>query len=163
MLVTTGRGEEFAGKLEAVEVLKEAGVSRVEVEETPIKGLLAARVEGNPVEVVRRVKELMEERPELFQYTKRYIPLERTVKTDLEEMKAALRELAHKIGEGETFRITVEKRHTQLHTREIIDALASIIDRKVSLKSPDKVVLVEVFGALTGISVIKPDDIASAK
>jgi len=55
----------------------------------------------------------------------------------------------------------VEKRHTQLSSREIIEAVASRIERKVRLENPDWIVLVEVLGGLTGISVVRPDQILS--
>ena len=57
--------------------------------------------------------------------------------------------------------MTVEKRHTELSTKEIIEAAAKHIDREVNLKNPDRIVLIEVMGGATGISVIKPDDILS--
>jgi tRNA acetyltransferase TAN1 len=66
-----------------------------------------------------------------------------------------------KIKENESFRITVEKRFTQLSTRDIIEAAAANIERKVNLTSPDKILLIEIVGGTTGMSVIKPDDILS--
>jgi len=70
-------------------------------------------------------------------------------------------ELSSKIGENETFRVTVEKRFTETPTLEIIEAAAANIERKVDLDKPDKILLIEVIGGSTGISVIKPDDIIS--
>ena len=43
--------------------------------------------------------------------------------------------------------------------REIIEEVATEIDRKVNLKKPDKILLIEILGALTGISLIGPNDI----
>lgn len=69
-------------------------------------------------------------------------PVERWVKSDIDSMKEALEELAPQIEEGETWRMTVEKRrYSDLHKSEIIRELAEIIDRKVDLKNPDKVVI----------------------
>ena len=79
--------------------------------------------------------------------------------TDLEEIKKATIELAMKIGENESFRVTVEKRFTTLHTKDLIEAAAGDLDRKANLKNPDKILLIEVLGALTGLSVLKPSDI----
>ena len=42
----------------------------------------------------------------------------------------------------------------------MIDAVADIVDRKVSLEGA-KMVLIQVFGEYTGISVLIPDDIVS--
>jgi len=59
------------------------------------------------------------------------------------------------------FRVTVEKRFTQLSTKDIVEAAAANIERNVDLNKPDKILLVEVIGGFTGISVIKPEDILS--
>ena len=65
--------------------------------------------------------------------------------------------LASRIGEEESFRITVEKRRTILRSMEVIDAVADGIDRKVVLEEPDWIVLIEVVGRVTGVSVIRPE------
>ena len=64
-----------------------------------------------------------------------------------------------KIGKNETFRATVEKRFTETPSRDIIEAAATSIGRKVNLNRPDKTLLIEVVGGLTGLSLIKTDDI----
>jgi len=46
-------------------------------------------------------------------------------------------------------------------SRNIIEEVAANIERKVDLSKPDKILLIEVIGGLTGISVIKPDDVIS--
>jgi len=57
----------------------------------------------------------------------------------------------------------VEKRFTTTHSKEIIEKVAAIIKRKVDLSNPDKVVLIEVVGAFTGVSVLNPQDIVSVQ
>ncbi|MCK4668737.1 RNA methyltransferase, partial [Candidatus Bathyarchaeota archaeon] len=61
----------------------------------------------------------------------------------------------------ETFRVTVEKRFTQMSSREVIEATAVNVKRNVNLDNPDKILLVEIIGGLTGVSVIKPSYILS--
>jgi len=162
LLVSTPRGMEHDACSELWFLLGEIGDERAEVETTPVKGLICAKTALDPFEVIRRFRELLAERPEEFRVIQRVIPIERVVRTDLAEIARAAQELASaKIGAGEKFRITVEKRHTELGTMDIIKAAAEGIDRPVDLKHPDKIVLIEVVGALTGISVIEPDDILS--
>jgi len=55
----------------------------------------------------------------------------------------------------------VRKRHTTLSTKEIVETVARNIDRKVDLENPDKIVLIEILGELTGVSVIAPSDVLS--
>ena len=128
------------------------------VSKTGIKGLVAAKTALNPCEVIEKFRGIVQERPYEFRYALRVIPVERVVPTDLEEVKRAASELAANIGENETFRVTVEKRFTSLHTRDFIEAAAAI-DRKVDLENPDKILLIEVVGGLTGMSLIEPNEI----
>jgi tRNA acetyltransferase TAN1 len=79
----------------------------------------------------------------------------------LGEIQHVATELGSKIMENETFRVTVEKRFTTTPTQDMIEAAAANIERKVDLNKPNKILLIEVIGGLTGISVIKPDNILS--
>jgi tRNA acetyltransferase TAN1 len=87
--------------------------------------------------------------------------VEKIVRTDLEQIQSAVQELSPKITDNESFRVTVEKRFTTIASKDIIEAAATNLKRKVNLSNPDKILLIEVMGGLTGISVIKPDEILS--
>ena len=95
------------------------------------------------------------------EYALRIVPIERVVPTDLQEIKHVTRELVARIAEDESFRVTVEKRFTALHSKEIIEAAASDIKRKANMNNPDRILQIEVLGALTGISLLEPSDILS--
>ncbi len=129
------------------------------VGKTGIRGLVAAKTAFDPCEVIEKFRAILQERPYEFRYALRIIPVERAVPTDLDEIKRVASELAANIGENETFRVTVEKRFTSLHSRDFIEAAATGIDRKVDLKNPDKILLIEVIGELTAISLIKPSEV----
>jgi len=79
----------------------------------------------------------------------------------LDEVRKVAIELAAKIAQNETFRVTIEKRFTSLHSRDFIEAAANNIERKADLDNPDKVLLIEVLGGITGMSLIKPSSIIS--
>ena len=81
------------------------------------------------------------------------------MRTDIGEIERVTTELASKVKEGESFRVTVEKRFTDTSSKDIIEAVAGNIERKVDLGNPDKIVLIEVVGGLTGISIIRPEQI----
>jgi tRNA acetyltransferase TAN1 len=131
------------------------------VEKTGITGLIAAKTGFDPFEVVEKFRVILKERPFEFRYSLRVIPVEKVVRTDLGEIQRVATELSSKIKENESFRVTVEKRFTTTSTHDIIEAAASIIERQVDLHHPNKIVLIEVVGGFTGISVLKPEDILS--
>jgi tRNA acetyltransferase TAN1 len=157
LLITTARGNERQMIYEILYLLKEAlGDQAAEASKTGVRGLIAARTALNPCEVIEKFKAILHERPYEFRYALRILPVEKVVATELKAIGLAAAELAVGIGVAESFRITVEKRFTMLHARDIVEAVAMRIDRRVDLDNPDKVLLIEVVGKFTGISIIQP-------
>jgi len=161
ILATTSRGNEGDVCSELWYLLNELGDSAPTVDKTGVSGLIAVKTAIDPFEVVEKLREVLRERPYEFRYSLRIIPIEKVVSTDLEEIQRVASDLGSKIREEETFRVTVEKRFTEVSTPDIIEAVAANIERRVDLNKPDKILLIEVVGGLTGMSVIKPDDILS--
>jgi tRNA acetyltransferase TAN1 len=159
LLATTLRGTEDYACSELLYLLGEIGDSAPNVDKTGVSGLIAAKTAFDPFDVIEKLREILLERPYEFRYTLRIIPIEKVVRTNLGEIERAATELSLKIKENETFRITLEKRFTQTHTQDIIEAAAANIERKVNLSNPDKILLIEVVGGLTGLSLIKPGEI----
>jgi len=160
LLATTSRGSERQMCSEMLYLLKEElGDPTSAVDKTGVRGLIAAKTAFDPCEVIEKFRAVLQERPYEFRYALRIIPVERVVRTDLDEIKSTTTELAAKIGENETFRVTVEKRFTSLHSRDLIEAVAMDIKRKVDLENPDKILLIEVIGGLTGMSLIEPSGV----
>ena len=160
LLATTSRGSERQMCSEMLYLLKEElGDPTSAVDKTGVRGLIAAKTTLDPYEVIEKFRAVLQERPYEFRYALRIIPIEKVVRTDLDEIKRVATELAAKIRENETFRVTVEKRFTSVHSRDFIEAAAADIQRKADLENPDKIMLIEVIGGLTGISLIKPNDV----
>ena len=161
LLATTSRGNEEALCSEIWYLLREIGDEAVQVEKTGVTGIITVKTALNPFEIIKKLRDILKKRPWEFRYTLRVVPIERVVRTDLKEIQRATTKLASKIREDETFRVTVEKRFTDVLSQEIIEAVAVNVERRVDLEKPDKIVLVEVVGRLTGISVLEPGDVMS--
>jgi tRNA acetyltransferase TAN1 len=161
MLASTMRGNERQMCYELAFLLKESGDPEAKVDKTGIRGLVVAKTSLNPVEAMEKFRSILQERPYEFRYSLRIIPIEKVVHTELEAVKNAALELAAKLGETETFRITVEKRFTNIHSHDIIEAVATNVKNKVNLESPDRILLIEVLGGYTGVSLLKPKDMLS--
>ena len=115
----------------------------------------------NPKALLSFVTEFVRSEPFKVRFIMRVIPVDRVVDTEMKDIVKAVKELSSDIGPGETFRITIEARDSPYSDKEFINAIADAVDRKVDLDSPDKIVLLEVFGEYSGISVIGPNDIVS--
>jgi tRNA acetyltransferase TAN1 len=135
------------------------GDQSAEASKTGVRGLINAKTSLNPIDVIAKFRSILHDKPYEFRYALRIIPIQRVVNTDFEQIKCAAKELSSGIGENERFRVTVEKRFTDLHARDFIEAVATDISRKVDLSNPQKILLVEVLGRLTGLSLIEPDGI----
>ena len=162
LLVSTSRGNERQMCSELSYLLKElVGDPAPVVAKTGIRGLVAAKTSLDPCEVIEKFRGILQDRPYEFRYALRIIPIERVLATNLDEVRKVAIELAANITENETFRVTIEKRFTSLHSRDFIEAAANSIERKADLDNPDKVLLIEVLGGITGMSLIKPSSIIS--
>ena len=138
---------------------QELGDAEAQAAKTKIRGLIVAKTTLDPCTVIEKFRVILKERPYEFRYALRILPVAKVVPTDLEEIKKATAELAEKIGEEESFRVTVEKRFTAIHTKDFIEAAVGGLKRKANLENPDRILLIEVLGALTGLSLLKPNDI----
>ena len=163
ILATTSRGFEKYARSELRFLFEKIGDPSPAIERTGVSGLIAVKTDMDPVEAIRRLRALLQQSPYEFRFTLRIMPIEKVVPTQLDAIQQAVTELSCKIDEKETFRVTVEKRFTTTHSKEIIEKVAASIKRKVNLSNPDKVVLIEVVGGFTGVSVVNPQDIVSVQ
>jgi tRNA acetyltransferase TAN1 len=115
----------------------------------------------NPKALLTFITDFVRSEPFKVRFILRIIPVHRVVDTKLQDIVKAVKELASEIESSQSFRITIEARDSPYSDKELIDAIADAVDRKVSLDSPDKVVLLEIFGEYSGVSVISPNEIVS--
>lgn len=160
-IFTSYRGAENSAGSELYMLLTEFGDSKAKITRTEVSGVLTAETELSHQEVIDGLKKMMEHEPWRVRSILRLIPVEEIVGADVNQIVEAVQPKLVRIGEEETFRITVEKRHSDISRGDIIEAIASKTDRKVDLENPDWVILVEVVGVMAGVSVVRPPQILS--
>jgi len=162
LLISYSWGNYFPAYLEAVRLLKRFGDPEPVVEKTKVWGIAVAHTILNNRVVIQKCRELYPAEPE-FQFTLKWVPVDFWVETDLDAMKKVIeKEIRDRIQENETWAMRVEKRRWQrYHTIEIIEYLATSIERKVALRHPDKIVRIDVLGSKTAISLLTPEEIFS--
>lgn len=136
--------------------LRAVGDEKPKIFKLKLNGIIIAKTRIPPEGAIELLRKELYENPSYFRNLLRIIPIQSVTRTNLEEITKTVVKLATIITHEESYRITVEKRKTNLRSSQIIDALANVIDRKVDLEKPDWVVLIEVIGEYTGISVIPP-------
>lgn len=162
-MVTCARHFEGETRGEIGAILEELGDAEPQITITEMSGILTVNTRIEPEKIIKKIHEKIEDEPWAMRYTLRAIPIFATVNTDAESIAKAVMEQAHKMGPDDTYRITVEKRHSDISTSQIITKIADQIKNKVSLEKYDWIILVEVVGKTSGVSILKDSDILSVE
>jgi tRNA acetyltransferase TAN1 len=160
LILTSAKGLEARASAEFKEIALLSGVRKVSLERSAYDGVVEIEAE-NPKGLLTFLAEFVKSEPFKVRYIMRVMPVDKVVDTKMEEISKAVKDLSASIGQGESFRVTIEARDSPYPDKELIDAVADVVNRKVSLSSPDKIVFLQVFGEYTGVSVISPQDILS--
>ena len=161
LIITCARHLEPETTDELSAVLAQFGDENPEISRTSMSGVLTAKTKLVPFEVIKNIREKIVDEPWSIRYCLRIIPIEQVVDTNLEEISTKVFSLMKKVNEKESYRITIEKRNSDISSAEIISKIADNITNKVSLEKPDWIALIEILGNKTGVSVLKSDDIFS--
>jgi len=149
-------------KKEILQVLGLLGDEQPFIKPTLAQGIIGVKTSLNPKQVVKELQKLFNDRQSVFECTLKWVPVDVWTFSDIESMKEAVVRLRDKIQSGERWRITLEKRrYTLYHKIDIIRELAQLIDEKVDLEKPDKILRVDIIGKYAGISVLSPCDVLS--
>jgi len=156
----------FAGKArrEIVYFLRQLGDEKPVVESTMARGIVGVKTCLSAREVTKELKILFRQNPNAFQYTSKWVPVDFWTNSDIESMRKAVEQVRDEIKRGERWRMTVEKRrYTLYHKVDIIQTLAELIEEKVDLTNPDKILRIDILGKFAGVSVILPNEVFSTK
>ena len=161
LIITCQRNLEDPTILEAQNMLERFGDSDAIVEKTIFSGIIQVQTSLDNIKVLENFKEIIDDEPWLIKYCSRIIPIQKECESKMDEITNTAIELSHTMKENETYRITIEKRHSSLHTKDIISSIADSISNKVSLENSDWEIIVQILRDKTGISVIPPKTILS--
>lgn len=161
LIVTCPRNLEPEAESEIKKILNELDDQEPEIFQTDMRGILMVNTILEPLKIIDWIKNKINDEPWFFRYCLRIIPVQKTTDTDIDKIKQNVMNLKSIIQENDSYRITVEKRNSNMQSSQIINEIAKIIPNKVSLDEPDWVILVEIFGEKTCISILKNDSIFS--
>ena len=161
LIVTCARNLESETKNEIKKILDELGVQEPEILNVGMRGILMVDSKIEPSKIIDCVKNKIIEEPWLIRYCLRLIPIQRMTETEIGKITQNVIKLKDTIQKNDSYRITIEKRNTSISSNEIITEVAKIFPNKVSLNQPDWIVLIEILGNKTGISILKNDELFS--
>ena len=142
-------------------MLERFGDTEPIVEKTSFSGIIQVETKLDIMRVLENFKEIIEDEPWLIKYCSRIIPIQVECESKLDEIREKVIGLSNIVKKNDTYRITVEKRQSSLHTSEIISKIADSLSNKVSLENSDWEIIIQVLRNKTGISIIPPNSILS--
>ena len=161
LIITCARNLESETKNEIRKILGELGDQEPEILNVGMRGILKVNTIIEPSKIIDWVKNKIIEEPWLIRYCLRIIPIQRITDTEIDKIKQNVIKLKDTIQKNDSYRITIEKRNTSISSNEIITEVAEIFPNKVSLNQPDWIILIEIIGNETGISILKNDEMFS--
>ena len=161
LILTCPRNFEKDAKNEIKKILKEIGDDDPSIEITKYPGILTILTKIQTEKVIDSIREKILDEPWSIRYCLRIIPIQEYIKTDMNNILKTVPKITKVIGSNDSYRITIEKRDSSLSGKEIINETAKNIPNKVSLENPNWIILIEIVGNNTGMSVIKDNFILS--
>jgi len=161
LIITCARNLELEAKNEIRKILVELDDQEPEILNVGMRGILMINTIIEPSKIIDWVKNKISEEPWLIRYCLRIIPIQSMTETEIDKIKQNVIKLKDRIQKNDSYRITIEKRNTSISSNEIITEIAKIFPNKVSLNQPDWIILIEILGNKTGISILKDGELFS--
>jgi len=161
LIITCQRNLEEPTILEIQNILERFGDSDAIIEKTVFSGIIEVETKLDIMKILDNFKEIIEDEPWLIKYCSRVIPIQDECESKLDKIKEKVIILSHNIKKNETYRITVEKRQSSLHTKDIISEIADSLSNKVSLNNSNWEIIIQILRNKTGVSIIPTNSILS--
>ncbi|MDE1866801.1 MAG: THUMP domain-containing protein [Thaumarchaeota archaeon] len=161
LIVTCSRHLEEEASDEISNILQTLGDDGVKAKSSDFSGIVVVDTSLDPFEVVGKIRTKILDEPWSVRYCHRFIPIQESTKTTLGAIVESVQRHIGNMQSDDSYRITIEKRGSELSSKEIIDSIAEIVENKVSLEKYDWNIIVEVLGNMTGVSVLKEQGIVS--
>ena len=124
LIITCARHLEGDTEDELIDILEELGDSDVKIAVSNMSGIITVETKLDPIEVVRKMKEMLLDEPWSIRYCLRVIPVQKVVETNIEEIEKMISSIKNQIEEKESYRILIEKRNSEISSKEIITKIA---------------------------------------
>ncbi len=131
------------------------------ISDLEFSGLIVALTNLNVFAVIKKIKCILKNDPEFFQYILKIVPINFVCETNFEVIKQIVQQkYLEFLKPNESFKLKLKRRKNELIERDqFINVVAKNINNRVDLSNPDKIIRIEVLGNFSGISFLKRDDI----
>ena len=154
LLVTYDPAHGGKAKEEAQALLECIG-EKSEFLESDIAGVFLLSTRKNPKEITRELRDVVEEEPEKYKYTFHWVPIDRWIKSDMDDMVRAMKDIDAKMSDDESWKLDLGKRQYEGKSTDLVIKLTENINHpKVDLKNPQKIVKIEIIGDRAGVALL---------
>jgi tRNA acetyltransferase TAN1 len=160
LITTCSRHFEEEACDEISEIIQELGDESPKIGKSSFSGLVWVDTSLDPFLVITEIKKIILDEPWRMRYCHRFIPIRQSV-SGFENIVESVRNQIKVMKDTDTYRITIEKRGSDISSKELIDSIADIIPNKVSLEFYDWNVMIQIMGGITGVSILKEENIVS--
>lgn len=161
LIATCSRHLEEEACNEIAEIIEELGDSSPRIGKSSFSGIIWAETSLDPYVAIQDIKKMILDEPWRMRYCHRFIPISHTTSATLENIVEAVKGQTNVMKSADTYRITIEKRGSDISSKELISAVADAIPNKVSLEAYDWNVMIQIMGGIVGVSILKEEDIVS--
>ncbi|MGI0007116.1 MAG: THUMP domain-containing protein [Nitrosotalea sp.] len=161
LVVTCSRHMEEEACDEIAEIIEELGDNSYRIGKSSFSGIIWVDTVIDPFAVIDNIKKIILDEPWRMRYCHRFIPIRYTTSASLENIVEGVKDQIKVMKDTDTYRITIEKRGSDISSKELINSIADTIPNKVSLESHDWNVLIQIMGGIVGISILKEENIVS--
>jgi tRNA(Ser,Leu) C12 N-acetylase TAN1 len=160
LLVTFHPNQAGTAEMEVRNRIEGAGYTIEHMEHSCVNGVFCIEVNGDAKELIKSIRREFMDAPEMLYHTFHWVPVDTWVEATEEAMIEAVKEAAEGIGDRESWKMHVHKRHHPKHSEDLMLVLTDpILKGKVDLRHPQKIIAVEVLGPMAGISLLENDQI----
>lgn len=161
LLVSTSRYNEVNAKAEIWFTLLMCGDTYPIISGIQYPGLITAATNIENKGVIQKIKKILEKDSHFFQFILKIVPIDYVCETKLNIIKDFVEKYYPLyLNKEDSFKIELNRRKNEIIERgSFIEAVAKVINNKVDLDNPDKILRIELLGNVSGISFINPDDI----
>ena len=146
---------------EVTNLLDEFGDPNAKSSKTGFSGIIKIETTMELLQLIEKFRDKIESEPWEIRYCSRVIPIQKTCETDLILIKENVIKLISLIKPNESYKISIERRNSELIRNEIISDIANLLSNNVSLENPDWEVIIQILGNETGVSVMPANCILS--
>ena len=163
LIITCPRHFEEEASQEIQKTISVFGDDESKITITDMPGILTAETSLEPLGIIQKLREKIVDEPWSIRYCLRIIPIQGDCHADINEITDEILKNIEEVKTDDSYRITIEKRNSDISSDEIISNIAKNIPNKVSLNNPDWIFLVEIIGKQAGVAVIPNNAILSVE